>query len=101
MAKNSFIQILDTVNTAINSYTEETSHEARERVIDSASGRKGIIVSYNTKDPSGKEKGEGVIVQWLVVGGQDWFPKTELEKVNGRIKKVDPEMLDYFLTLYH
>ena len=100
MALESFIQIVDNIDTAINSYTDETSHELRKRVVDGESGRKGIVVSNNVTNPDGG-KGNGFIVQWLVTGGQKWYPANELNKVNGNLKEVDNEMLDYLLTLYH
>lgn len=101
MALDSFIQIVDNIDTAINSYTDETSHEVRQRVVDSESGRKGIVVSNNITDPDSGGKGKGFLVQWLVTGGQKWYPQNELNKVNGKLKEVDSEMLDYLLTLHH
>lgn len=99
MELNNFIQIVDNLDSSIDSYTNELSHTVKTRVIEVDTGRKGVIISKNVDDPEGNSKGKGFIVQWMITGGQSWFPKNELEKVNGKIKEVNPEMLDYLLTL--
>ena len=96
----SLIQIIDQINTGISSYTDDTTSEQRRRVVDLETGKKGIIVSQNVADPAGKNSAKGFVVQWMAVGGNTWYPSSELDRVNGKLKEVKPEFLDHFTTLY-
>lgn len=102
-APHSFMQsiadIVDAIDTQIGAYTDEKTYEARQRVIDTETGKTGIIISRNVENPEGG-KGKGFIVQWMGTGGQSYYPMSELDKVNSKLKLEDPQLEDYLRTLW-
>lgn len=99
MAKNTnMLSTLNELDSRISSYADTETSEKRERVVNELNGKEGIIVSYDTEDPSGKKKGKGHIVKWKVTGEMTFHPKTELENENSDIHIVKQDFMDTVVT---
>lgn len=82
-------------DTAIESYTEDRTSMARQRVVDPKTGREGIVISKKIKDP--KTDKDSILVQWLTVGGQTYFPANAFEKANPDLYKLETNFDDYLM----
>lgn len=95
MAK--FSKVIDDIDSVIGSYTDQSSHEARKKVLNVKTGLTGIITSEGIPNPADNE-GRGFIVQWLHTGGNTWYPMKTLQGVNSEIKQISQELTDLFTT---
>jgi len=89
------LDVVKELDSRITTYTDETSADARIKVVDS-NNNEGVIVGYNVKNPSGKNKGH--IVKWKRTGEMKWYSEKDLNSDSGDIKLVKPTIEDFLIS---